>query len=38
MASTFALTSVSGIDINSMIDSLVGIEQTKVTRVEKEIW
>jgi flagellar hook-associated protein 2 len=36
MASTFALQSVSGIDLNSMIDSLVAIEQTKVTRVEKE--
>lgn len=36
MASTFALDSISGIDINSMIDSLVAIEQTKVTRVEDE--
>jgi flagellar hook-associated protein 2 len=36
MASTFALQSVSGIDLNSMIESLVAIEQTKVTRVENE--
>jgi flagellar capping protein FliD len=36
MASTFSLGSISGVDLNQMIESLVAIEQTKVTRVEKE--
>jgi flagellar hook-associated protein 2 len=36
MASTFALESISGADLNSMIKSLVSIEQNKVTRVETE--
>ena len=35
MASTFSLGSISGVDLNAMIESLVAIEQTKVIRVEK---
>lgn len=36
MGITFGVTGPSGLDLNSLVDSLVSIEQNKVTKVENE--
>jgi flagellar capping protein FliD len=36
MGITFGVTGPSGLDLNSMVDSLVSIEQNKVTRVQNQ--